>query len=142
MAGLLGHGDAFVIRDPNGIRPAFWYEDDEVFVVTSERPVIQTAFNIKWEEIKELNPGNALIIKKDNSFKEVEINPPKDIKKCSFERIYFSRGTDKDIYNERLKLGELVVKQVLNAIDHDLKNTVFSFIPNTAEMSYYGMVKK
>ena len=142
MAGLLGHGDAFVIRDPNGIRPAFWYEDDEVFVVTSERPVIQTAFNIKWEEIKELNPGNALIIKKDNSFKEVEINPPKDIKKCSFERIYFSRGTDKDIYNERLKLGELVVKQVLNAIDHDLKNTVFSFIPNTAEMSYYGMVKE
>ena len=141
MAGLLGHGDAFVIRDPNGIRPAFWYEDDEVFVVTSERPVIQTAFNIKWEEIKELNPGNALIIKKDNSFKEVEINPPKDIKKCSFERIYFSRGTDKDIYNERLKLGELVVKQVLNAIDHDLKNTVFSFIPNTAEMSYYGMIK-
>ena len=142
MAGLLGHGDAFVIRDPNGIRPAFWYEDDEVFVVTSERPVIQTAFNIKWEEIKELNPGNALIIKKDNSFKEVEINPPKEIKKCSFERIYFSRGTDKDIYNERLKLGELVVKQVLNAIDHDLKNTVFSFIPNTAEMSYYGMVKE
>jgi|TARA_B100001094_G_C18196178_1_gene811181 amidophosphoribosyltransferase len=142
MAGLLGHGDAFVIRDPNGIRPAFWYEDDEVFVVTSERPVIQTAFNVKWEEIKELNPGNALIIKKDNSFKEVEINPPKEIKKCSFERIYFSRGTDKDIYNERLKLGELVVKQVLNAINHDLKNTVFSFIPNTAEMSYYGMVKE
>ena len=142
MAGLLGHGDAFVIRDPNGIRPAFWYEDDEVFVVTSERPVIQTAFNIKWEEIKELNPGNALIIKKDNSFKEVEINPPKEIKKCSFERIYFSRGTDKDIYNERLKLGKLVVKQVLDAIDNDLKNTVFSFIPNTAEMSYYGMVKE
>ena len=142
MAGLLGHGDSFVIRDPNGIRPAFWYEDDEVFVVTSERPVIQTAFNVKWEKINELNPGCALIIKKNNSFKEVEINVPKEIKKCSFERIYFSRGTDKDIYKERLQLGKLVVNQVLNAIDHDLKNTVFSFIPNTAEMSYYGMVKE
>ena len=142
MAGLLGHGDSFVIRDPNGIRPAFWYEDDEVFVVTSERPVIQTAFNVKWEKINELNPGCALIIKKNNSFKEVEINVPKEIKKCSFERIYFSRGTDKDIYKERLQLGKLVVNQVLNAIDYDLKNTVFSFIPNTAEMSYYGMVKE
>ena len=90
MAGLFGHGDAFVIRDPNGIRPAFWYEDDEVFVVTSERPVIQTAFNVKWEEINELKPGNALIIKKNNVNKEVEINSPKEIKKCSFERIYFS----------------------------------------------------
>jgi amidophosphoribosyltransferase len=142
MAGLLGHGDSFVIRDPNGIRPAFWYEDDEVFVVTSERPVIQTAFNVKWEKIKELNPGNALIIKKDNSFKEVEINAPKEVTKCSFERIYFSRGTDIDIYKERLQLGKLVVNQVLSAIDYDLKNTVFSFIPNTAEMSYYGMVKE
>ena len=112
MAGLLGHGDSFVIRDPNGIRPAFWYEDDEVFVVTSERPVIQTAFNVKWEKINELNPGCALIIKKNNSFKEVEINVPKEIKKCSFERIYFSRGTDKDIYKERLQLGKLVVNQV------------------------------
>jgi amidophosphoribosyltransferase len=142
MAGLLGHGDSFVIRDPNGIRPAFWYEDDEVFVVTSERPVIQTAFNVKWEKIKELKPGNALIIKKDNSFKEVEINAPKEVTKCSFERIYFSRGTDIDIYKERLQLGKLVVNQVLSAIDYDLKNTVFSFIPNTAEMSYYGMVKE
>ena len=142
MAGLFGHGDSFVIRDPNGIRPAFWYEDDEVFVVTSERPVIQTAFNVKWEKINELKPGSALIIKKNNSFKEVEINFPKEIKKCSFERIYFSRGTDKDIYNERLQLGKLVVNQVLSAIDYDLRNTVFSFIPNTAEMSYYGMIKE
>ena len=142
MAGLFGHGDAFVIRDPNGIRPAFWYEDDEVFVVTSERPVIQTAFNVKWEEINELKPGNALIIKKNNLNKEVEINSPKEIKKCSFERIYFSRGTDKDIYKERLKLGSLVVDQILNSIDNDLVNAVFSFIPNTAEMSYYGMIKE
>ena len=142
MAGLFGHGDSFVLRDPNGIRPAFWYEDDEVFVVTSERPVIQTAFNVKWEKINELKPGSALIIKKNNSFKEVEINFPKEIKKCSFERIYFSRGTDKDIYNERLQLGKLVVNQVLSAIDYDLRNTVFSFIPNTAEMSYYGMIKE
>ena len=142
MAGLFGHGDAFVIRDPNGIRPAFWYEDDEVFVVTSERPVIQTAFNVKWEAINELKPGNALIIKKNNVNKEVEINSPKEIKKCSFERIYFSRGTDKDIYKERLKLGSLVVDQILNSIDNDLVNAVFSFIPNTAEMSYYGMIKE
>lgn len=141
MAGLIGHGDAFVLRDPSGIRPAFWYEDDEVLVVTSERPVIQTAFNVKWENINELKPGHALIIKKNNTVKETLINSSVVEKKCSFERIYFSRGTDKDIYKERLKLGSLVTPQVLNAIDHDLKNTVFSFIPNTAEMSYYGMIK-
>jgi amidophosphoribosyltransferase len=141
MAGLIGHGDAFVIRDPNGIRPTFWYEDDEVVVVTSERPVIQTAFNVKWENIQELKPGHALIIKKDNSTNEVLINEPKEIKKCSFERIYFSRGTDKDIYQERLKLGNLVTPQILKSIDYDLKKTVFSFIPNTAEMSYFGMIK-
>ena len=141
MAGLIGHGDAFVLRDPSGIRPAFWYEDDEVLVVTSERPVIQTAFNVKWENINELKPGHALIIKKNNTVKETLINSSVVEKKCSFERIYFSRGTDKDIYKERLKLGSLVTPQVLHAIDHDLKNTVFSFIPNTAEMSYYGMIK-
>ena len=104
--------------------------------------MIQTAFNVKWEEINELKPGNALIIKKNNLNKEVEINSPKEIKKCSFERIYFSRGTDKDIYKERLKLGSLVVDQILNSIDNDLVNAVFSFIPNTAEMSYYGMIKE
>lgn len=141
MAGLIGHGDAFVLRDPNGIRPAFWYEDDEVLVVTSERPVIQTAFNVKWENVNELKPGHALIVKKDFDVKEVEINSPSNLQKCSFERIYFSRGTDKDIYKERLMLGSLVTPQVLEAINLDLKRTVFSFIPNTAEMSYYGMIK-
>ena len=141
MAGLIGHGDAFVLRDPNGIRPAFWYEDDEVLVVTSERPVIQTAFNVKWENVNELKPGHALIVKKDFDVKEVEINSPSNLQKCSFERIYFSRGTDKDIYKERLMLGSLVTPQVLEAVNFDLKRTVFSFIPNTAEMSYYGMIK-
>ena len=141
MAGLIGHGDAFVLRDPNGIRPAFWYEDDEVLVVTSERPVIQTAFNVKWENVNELKPGHALIVKKDFELKEVEINSPSNLQKCSFERIYFSRGTDKDIYKERLMLGSLVTPQVLEAVNFDLIRTVFSFIPNTAEMSYYGMIK-
>ena len=141
MAGLIGHGDAFVLRDPNGIRPAFWYEDDEVLVVTSERPVIQTAFNVKWENVNELKPGHALIVKKDFELKEVQINSPSNLQKCSFERIYFSRGTDKDIYKERLMLGSLVTPQVLEAVNFDLKRTVFSFIPNTAEMSYYGMIK-
>ena len=141
MAGLIGHGDAFVLRDPCGIRPAFWYEDDEVTVVASERPVIQTAFNLKWEEVKELSPGHALIIKKNGETSEKLIRQPEKEAKCSFERIYFSRGTDKDIYQERLELGRLVTEKVLKEIDYDLRNTVFSFIPNTAEMSYYGMLK-
>lgn len=141
MAGLLGHGDAFVLRDPNGIRPAFWYEDEEVCVVASERPVIQTAFNLKKEQIKELTPGHALIIKKNGVVSEVEINAPGVPKKCSFERIYFSRGNDFDIYEERKNLGHNVVPRVLKAIDFDLDNTVFSFIPNTAESSFYGMIK-
>jgi len=141
MAGMMGHGDAFVLRDPSGIRPAFWYEDDEIVVVASERPVIQTAFNLKWEDIKELTPGHALIIKKDGKTSEKLVREPQKEAKCSFERIYFSRGTDKDIYQERLELGRLVTKEVLKEIDYDLRNTVFSFIPNTAEMSYYGMVK-
>jgi amidophosphoribosyltransferase len=141
MAGLFGHGDAFVLRDPAGIRPAFWYEDDEVCVVTSERPVIQTAFNLKTEEIKELTPGHALIIRKNGDIKEVEINKPTANLQCSFERIYFSRGSDKDIYTERKQLGKNVIPQVLETIDHDLDNSVFSFIPNTAEVSFYGMIK-
>lgn len=141
MAGLFGHGDAFVLRDPAGIRPAFWYEDDEVCVVTSERPVIQTAFNLKTEEIKELTPGHALIIRKNGDIKEVEINKPTVNLQCSFERIYFSRGSDKDIYAERKQLGKNVIPQVLETIDHDLDNSVFSFIPNTAEVSFYGMIK-
>ncbi|MDH4473408.1 MAG: amidophosphoribosyltransferase [Fluviicola sp.] len=141
MAGLFGHGDAFVLRDPNGIRPAFWYEDDEVCVVASERPVIQTAFNLKREQIQELTPGHALIIKKNGKVSEVEINAPKAAKKCSFERIYFSRGNDYDIYEERKNLGRYVVPIVLKTIDYDLDNSVFSFIPNTAESSFYGMIK-
>ncbi len=141
MAGLFGHGDAFVLRDPSGIRPAYWYEDEEVCVVASERPVIQTAFNLRTEAVHELTPGHALIIKKNGTVSEVEINAPKIENKCSFERIYFSRGNDKDIYNERKNLGRFVVPNVLKTIDYDLDNTVFSFIPNTAESSFYGMIK-
>jgi len=141
MAGLFGHGDAFVLRDPSGIRPAFWYEDDEVCVVASERPVIQTAFNLKTEDIQELKPGHALIIKKNGSIKETLINQPKEELKCSFERIYFSRGSDEDIYTERKQLGKNIVPQIINAIGNDLDNSVFSFIPNTAEVSFYGMIK-
>ena len=141
MAGLFGHGDAFVLRDPSGIRPTYWYEDDEVCVVASERPVIQTAFNLKSEQIKELTPGHALIIKKNGQVSETKINEPKEPLKCSFERIYFSRGNDIEIYNERKLLGKNIVPQVLDAIGHDLDNSVFSFIPNTAEVSFYGMIK-
>ncbi len=141
MAGLFGHGDAFVLRDPSGIRPAYWYEDDEVCVVASERPVIQTAFNLKSEQIRELTPGHALIVRKNGDVKETLINEPKEALKCSFERIYFSRGNDIEIYNERKLLGNYVVPQILEAIAHDLDNSVFSFIPNTAEVSFYGMIK-
>ena len=141
MAGLFGHGDAFVLRDPSGIRPAYWYEDEEICVVASERPVIQTAFNLKSEQVKELTPGHALIIKKNGTVSETLINAPETALKCSFERIYFSRGNDIDIYKERKLLGKNVVPQVLDAIGHDLDNSVFSFIPNTAEVSFYGMIK-
>ncbi len=141
MAGLFGHGDAFVLRDPHGIRPAFWYEDDEVCVVASERPVIQTAFKLKSEQIKELTPGHALIIKKDGRITETMINQPATPAKCSFERIYFSRANDTDIYEERKALGNNIVPQVLKAVNYDLDNSVFSFIPNTAEVSFYGLIK-
>lgn len=141
MAGLLGHGDAFVLRDPSGIRPAYWHEDDEICIVASERPVIQTAFNLKVENIKELKPGYALIIKKNGTVTEELINKPLSPKKCSFERIYFSRGSDSSIYNERKALGRLIVDKVLKAIDYDFDNSVFSFIPNTAEVSFYGLIK-
>jgi amidophosphoribosyltransferase len=142
MAGLVGHGDAFVLRDPSGVRPAYWYEDDEIAVVTSERPVIQTAFNLEAEQIKELTPGHALIIKKDGSVSEKLIRQPMQKQACSFERIYFSRGSDKDIYQERMKLGNLVCDMAMKEVDYDLKNTVFSFIPNTAETAFYGMIKR
>lgn len=141
MAGLIGHGDAFILRDPSGIRPAYWYEDDEITVVASERPVIQTAFNVPEEEVTELLPGHALIIKKDGRVSQEEIKTPLERKACSFERIYFSRGSDADIYKERKELGRLVVPQILEAIDFDMRNSVFSFIPNTAETSFLGMVK-
>lgn len=141
MAGMLGHGDAFVLRDPSGIRPAFYYQDDEVVVVASERPVIQTAFNVPIETVQEITPGHALIIKKDGDISMKQVRKPLEKTACSFERIYFSRGSDKDIYVERKQLGRNVCDQLLKSIDHDLKNSVFSFIPNTAEVSFYGMMK-
>ncbi len=140
IAGLIGHGDAFVIRDPYGIRPAFYYLDDEVCVVASERPAIMTAFNIRVEQVQELKPAHALIIKKDGDVKELPIGEPGTKQSCSFERIYFSRGTDKDIYQERKKLGHLLTDTILKAIDYDLHHTVFSFIPNTAEVAFYGLM--
>lgn len=141
MAGLFGHGDSFVLRDPSGIRPTYYYMDDEVVVVTSERPVIQTGFNVPFEEIKELDPGKAIIIKKDGDVSFKQIIEPLERKACSFERIYFSRGNDKEIYSERINLGKKLVPQVLESIGHDLENAVFSFIPNTAEVSFYGMIQ-
>ncbi|MEB8328397.1 amidophosphoribosyltransferase [Flavobacteriaceae bacterium KMM 6897] len=142
MAGLLGHGDAFVLRDPSGIRPTYFYQDDEVVAIASERPAIQTVFNVKYEDIQELDPGKAIIIKKNGQVKLKQILEPKERKACSFERIYFSRGSDKEIYQERKELGKLLYPQILKSIDGDIKNTVFSFIPNTAETSFYGMVKE
>jgi len=141
MCGLIGHGDAFVMRDPNGIRPCFWYEDDEVVVVTSERPVIQTAFNIETAAVQELAPGHALIIKRDGSVSTPEVKQPGERKACSFERIYFSRGNDQDIYRERKELGRQLVPKILEAVEHDLDHTVTSFIPNTAEVCFYGLIK-
>ncbi len=140
MAGLLGHGDAFVLRDPAGIRPAYYYKDDEVVVVASERPVIQTVFNVAFDAVKEIDPGNALILKKDGTTSISEIVTPLVRKSCSFERIYFSRGSDAEIYQERKELGRLIMPKVLSAISHDTENSVFSFIPNTAETSFYGML--
>ncbi len=141
MTGLFGHGDAFVLRDPSGIRPVFYYSDDEKVVVTSERPVIQTTFNVSIETIKELQPGYALIIKKNGQFGEVEITAPLKKTSCSFERIYFSRGSDADIYQERQKLGSQLCPAVLKSVDYDLKNTVFSYIPNTASVAFSGLVE-
>lgn len=142
ITGMFGHGDAFVLRDPSGIRPAYYYADDEVIVATSERPPIQTAFNIKAENIKEIKPGHALIIKKDGRWSEEVCVTPKERSACSFERIYFSRGTDADIYQERKMLGKLLTPIVLTTIDYDLRNTVFSYIPNTASAAFRGMVQE
>lgn len=141
IIGMIGHGDAFVMRDPWGIRPAFYYKDEEVAVVASERPVIQTVFNVPYEQVYEIPAGNALIIKKKGDVSLSEVREPKPKKSCSFERIYFSRGSDRDIYRERKTLGKLLVPSILKAIDYDLNHTVFSYIPNTAETAFYGMIK-
>jgi amidophosphoribosyltransferase len=141
IAGMIGHGDSFVMRDPNGIRPAWYYHDDEIAVVASERPAIQTAFNLPVESLTEIKPGHALIIRKNGKIEELKFREPGERRSCSFERIYFSRGSDVDIYKERKELGNLVCPTVLESIDYDLKNTVFSYVPNTAESAFYGMVK-
>lgn len=140
MGGMIGNGDAFVMRDPNGIRPAYFYKDDEIIVIASERPVIQTVFNKEYDSIEELKPGHAAIIKSNGDFSQNEINTSTNIRSCSFERIYFSRGNDADIYEERRALGANLVNKVLSAINYDLDNTVFSYIPNTAEAAFEGLI--
>ncbi|MDE6770461.1 MAG: amidophosphoribosyltransferase, partial [Muribaculaceae bacterium] len=140
ICGIVGNGDMWAMRDPNGIRPAFYYKDEEIVVVASERPVIQTAFNLAIEDVKELQPGTALVVDRDGTMRIDRILPEGSNAKCSFERIYFSRGSDKDIYLERKRLGRQLVDPVLNAVNHDIDNTVFSFIPNTAEVAFYGMI--
>ena len=142
ICGIMGHGDSFALRDPNGIRPGYYYADDEVVVIASERPVIQTSFNVNINSIKEIGRGNALIIKKSGQVYEKNIQPQKERKACSFERIYFSRGNDRDIYKERINLGKRVFKKVITAVQADLRNTVFSYVPNTAEVSYYGLIQE
>ena len=141
MGGLIGHGDAFMMRDPNSIRPAYYYYDDEVVVAASERPAIQTAFNVHYSKVRELKGGHALIIKRDGDVSEKPFIKPQEKKSCSFERIYFSRGTDRNIYWERKKLGEQLAPQVLKSIKYDFKNTVFSYVPNTAETAFYGLME-
>ncbi len=141
MAGILGHGDAFIIRDPHGIRPAYYYQDDEVVVMASERPAIQTSFNVHISKVKEVQPGHALIIKKDGTVTEQQIAHTVERKSCSFERIYFSRGSDRDIYLERKELGKKLAPAILEEIKYDLEHTMFSFIPNTAEVAFYGMIE-
>jgi amidophosphoribosyltransferase len=141
IAGMFGHGDAFVMRDPNGIRPAWYYANDEVVICASERPAIQTAFKIPTTELQEITPGHALVVRRSGDVQMVEFRKPGEKTSCSFERIYFSRGTDEDIYKERKELGRLLCPSVLEAVDYDCKNTVFSFIPNTAESAFYGMMK-
>jgi amidophosphoribosyltransferase len=142
ISGLFGHGDSFVMRDPNGIRPAYYYQDDEIFVVASERPVIQTAFNVPMTEIKPVGRGSAIVVKRNGEVNHHQILPKGDLKSCSFERIYFSRGNDAEIYKERKALGALVTPSILKSINNDIKNTVFTYIPNTAETCFYGMVKE
>jgi amidophosphoribosyltransferase len=141
IAGIFGHGDAFVLRDPAGIRPAYYYQDDEIFVAASERPALQTALNIKIGQVKEIEPGHAMIIKRDGTITDEIFREPVEKKACSFERIYFSRGSDADIYRERKRLGQLLCPRIMDRVNHDLEHTVFSYIPNTAEVSFYGLVE-
>jgi amidophosphoribosyltransferase len=141
IAGMFGHGDAFILRDPNGIRPAYWYKDDEIVVAASERPVIQTTLDVHYNDVQEVKPGHALIVRRDGSVEEAQIKQPATRRSCSFERIYFSRGTDKEIYNERKQLGIALTKNILAEVGHDLQNTVFSYIPNTAASAFYGLVE-
>ena len=141
MAGLIGHGDAFVIRDPAGIRPAFYYADEEIVVVASERPAIQTTMEVNFQDIREVKPGHVLIIRKNGDLQEVPFIEPREISPCSFERIYFSRGNDRDIYLERKALGRKLIPQILESVDYDFENTVFSFVPNTAETAFFGMIE-
>lgn len=140
ICGLTGSGESFALRDPWGIRPAFWYKDDEIIVLASERPVIQTALNVPVEEVHELRPGQAVLVNKRGEMRVEQINQPKEEKQCTFERIYFSRGSDKDIYNERKELGRRLVAPILKAVNYDVEHTVFSYIPNTAEVAFYGML--
>jgi len=142
IAGMFGHGDAFILRDPNGIRPAYWYQDDEIVVAASERPVIQTTLNVLYETVHEVKPGHALIVRRDGKVEEVQIKPPAERRSCSFERIYFSRGTDKEIYDERKQLGAALTKNILSEVGHDIENTVFSYIPNTASSAFYGLTEE
>jgi amidophosphoribosyltransferase len=141
IGGIIGHGDAFVLRDPWGIRPAYYYADDEIVVVASERPVIQTVMNVSWKSVQEVKPGGALIVRRDGTLSEEMVRVPQERKSCSFERIYFSRGSDRDIYLERKKLGHLLAPTIMKAVDNDLENTVFSYIPNTAETAFSGMME-
>ena len=142
IAGMFGHGDAFILRDPNGIRPAYWYQDDEIVVAASERPVIQTTLNVLYETVHEVKPGHALIVRRDGKVEEVQIKVPGPRRSCSFERIYFSRGTDKEIYDERKQLGAALTKNILSEVGHDIENTVFSYIPNTASSAFYGLTEE
>ena len=141
LGGMIGHGDSFLMRDPNGIRPAYWFQNDEIVVGASERPAIQSVFNVRFKDMKELKPGHALIVKYNGKVEEVPFIEPRERRSCSFERIYFSRGNDREIYTERKKLGELLARPVLEAVNFDLKNTVFSYIPNTAEAAFYGLME-
>lgn len=141
LGGLIGHGDAFLMRDPNGIRPAYWYIDDEIVVGASERPAIQSTFDVRYKNVKELKPGHALVIKYNGKVEEVPFIEPREKRACSFERIYFSRGNDREIYQERKKLGHQLARTALDAVNFDVKNTVFSYIPNTAEAAYYGLME-